>query len=146
MTTMSLWEPIREGLTLREAINRLFEDSVVTPGPAAAPATRQMALDVIESPDQFVVTASLPGCDKEKVEIHFQHDTLTIKAHTEAMPEGDENKRYLLRERFHGQIARSIQLPVAVNADQARAEYKDGTLVLTLPKAESVKARTIKVC
>ena len=58
------------------------------------------------------------------------------------VPEGG---RYLLRERFSGQVARSVTLPIHVNADQAQADYRDGVLLLTLPKADSVKPRTIKL-
>lgn len=143
MTTMSLWEPMREGLSLREAINKLFEDSVVSPG-STAQATRGMVMDVIETADAFVVKASLPGCDKDKVDIGFQGDTLTVKAlmNESSLPEGG---RYLLRERFSGVVARSLTLPTHVNADQAHAEYKEGVLLLTLPKADSVKPRTIKI-
>jgi HSP20 family protein len=142
MNTMSLFEPMREGLTLREAINRLFEDSFVSP--AHVPMVKSMTMDAVETPDAIVVTVSMPGCDKDKCEIHFQNDTLTIKADM-TQPELPEGQRYLLRERFNGQNARSLTLPLAINADKAKAEYKDGILTLTLPKADSVKPRTIKI-
>ena len=143
MMCMNLWEPMREGLSLREAINKLFEDSVVHPGNTVQ-ATRGMVMDVIETAVAFLVRASLPGCDKDKVEISFQGDTLTVKAE---MNEGSlqEGGRYLLRERFSGLVTRSVTLPTQVDADRAHAEYREGILHLTLPKADSVKPRSIKI-
>ena len=143
MMCMNLWEPMREGLSLREAINKLFEDSVVHPGNTVQ-ATRGMVMDVIETADAFLVRASLPGCDKDKVEISFQGDTLTVKAE---MNEGSlqEGGRYLLRERLSGLVTRSVTLPTQVDADRAHAEYREGILHLTLPKADSVKPRSIKI-
>lgn len=154
MNSLNLWEPTREALTLRDAVNRLFEDSIVRPDAL----NRSMPMDVMETGDSFVVKASLPGCTKEQVELHFQKDTLTIKAHLGEMPkqpaEGGEPKqqvvtqdghRYLLRERFSGQITRSLTLPVPIDVEKAHATFKDGVLILTLPKSEAVKPRTIKV-
>ena len=143
MMCMNLWEPMREGLSLREAINKLFEDSVVHPGNTVQ-ATRGMVMDVIETAVAFLVRASLPGCDKDKVEISFQGDTLTVKAE---MNEGSlqEGGRYLLRERLSGLVTRSVTLPTQVDADRAHAEYREGILHLTLPKADSVKPRSIKI-
>jgi len=143
MTGLSVFEPVRDSMTLREAINRLFEDSFVPGGPTATPV-RGMAMDVQETPDAFIIKANLPGADKEKVDIHFQGDTLTLKA-TISNGEASENSRYVLRERFHGQVARSLTLPVPVDADKANANYENGVLVLTLPKSEAVKPRTIKL-
>jgi len=101
-------------------------------------------MDVVETADAFIIRASLPGSNKDQVEIGFQGDTLTVKAHVNeaALPEGG---RYLMRERFSGQVARSLTFPTHVNPDQAIAEYKEGILILTLPKADSVKPRTIKI-
>ncbi|HEY3998552.1 MAG TPA: Hsp20/alpha crystallin family protein [Candidatus Xenobia bacterium] len=147
MNTLSLWEPLREGLTLRDAMNRLFEDSVVRP----ETLTRSLPMDVLETPDTFTVKASLPGCSKEQVELNFQKDTLTIKAHLNPpapKPDNGEvvkNDRYLLRERFSGEVSRSLTLPMPVDVEKAVAKFVDGVLTLTLPKAEALKPRQIKV-
>jgi HSP20 family protein len=153
MNTLSLWEPMRDSMTLRDAVNRLFEDSVVRP----EALHRSLPMDVLETPDHYTIKASLPGCTKDNVELHFQKDTLTIKARlgepTAPKSEGDakpevvvpKTERYLLRERFNGDVSRSLTLPVPIDVDKAHAQYKDGVLILTLPKAEAVKPRTIKV-
>jgi HSP20 family protein len=141
--SLSLWSA-QDGISLRDAMSRLLEDSFIPATSQMAPVSRTMPLDVIENAEGYVVKASLPGCDKEKVEVSFEDDTLSIKAtlEEEALPEGS---RSLLRERWYGQVARSVRLPIAVDPDKAKAEFKNGVLTLTLPKAESVKPRTIKI-
>ena len=145
MQSLNLWEPLREGMTLREAVNRMFEDSYIRP---EFFAPKSMPIDVLENGDAILIQASLPGCTKENVELTFQKDTLTIKA---TITNGTENgkapegHRYLLRERFNGQLTRTVTLSVPVDVEKANATYKDGVLHLTLPKSESVKPRTINV-
>lgn len=142
--TLDVFEPLREGLTLREAVNRLFEDSYVRPETGARPTKRTLPLDVLETTDELVIRASLPGCHREKVEINFQKDTLTIKGVLNGTPE-NEQARWLLRERWTGEVSRTVVLPVPVDADKAKAQFKDGILTLSLPKSEAVKPRTIPV-
>lgn len=141
--TVELFEPLREAMTLREAVNRLFEDSYVRSN-NPAPARRGLPLDVLDAGDHLEVRASLPGSERDQMEINFQKDTLTIKASLNGAP-APEDGRWLLRERFHGDVTRTIVLPVPIDADKAKATYKDGVLLLTLPKSEAVKPRTIPV-
>lgn len=143
--TLDVFEPLREGLTLREAVNRLFEDSYVRPETNARAAKRTLPLDVLDMADELVIRASLPGCHREKVEINFQKDTLTIKGVLNGAPEAGDQGRWLLRERWTGEVSRTVVLPVLVDADKAKANFKDGILTLTLPKSEAVKPRSIPV-
>lgn len=140
--TLDVFEPLREGLTLREAVNRLFEDSYVRP--ETTTRKHSLPLDVRDTGDELVIRASLPGAHKEQVEINFQKDTLTIKGVLNGTPE-EEQGRWLLRERWTGELTRTVVLPVAVDADKAKASFKDGILTLTLPKSEAVKPRSIPV-
>lgn len=142
--TLDVFEPLREGLTLREAVNRLFEDSYVRPETNARTNKRTLPLDVLDAGEELVIRASLPGCHREKVEINFQKDTLTIKGVLNGAPENEQG-RWLLRERWMGEVSRTVVLPVPVDADKAKAAFKDGILTLTLPKSEAVKPRTIPV-
>lgn len=137
---ITLWDATKDQLSLRDAMNRLIEQSFVP----APPNQGGFALDVIETAEDFVVRASLPGCERDKINVSFQDDTLTISAqlNQSAVP---EKSRYLLHERFAGEARRSLTLPVRVDADKAAADYKDGVLTLTLPKSEAVKPRTIKI-
>jgi HSP20 family protein len=139
------WDPFREMISLREAVDRLFRESFVRPGNWLAGAeTPTVALDVHESDNEYVVKASLPGVKPEDTEILAQGNTLTIRGQSKADEEKQESG-YLLRERHYGAFQRSLTLPVPVNADQAEARYENGVLVLTLPKAEQAKPKQITV-
>lgn len=138
---LSIWDPRKDSLSLRDAMSHLLEQSFV---PAAMGPRHGLALDVLESEEEFVVRASLPGADKEKVDVRYEGDTLSIRA--DINPEApQEGWRSLLHERFSGEVSRAVTFPVRVDADRASADYKDGVLTLTLPKSESVKPRAIKI-
>lgn len=138
------WEPIREMMSLREAMNRLFEDSFVRPfGPAAA-GGMQLAVDVIDTKDDVVVKATVPGLKPEDIDISLSGDILTIKGEFKA-EEKKEGANYLRQERRYGAFERTLTLPTMVVADKARAEFENGVVTLTLPKAEEVKPKSIKI-
>ena len=135
---LSVFEPHR-GLSLREAVHRFFDEGVV-----AGERTSFMPVDVIETQEAIVVTATLPGVSKEDIQVNYEKEILTIKA--EVKPVGPpENARVLLRERVQGSYNRTFRLPFAVDSEAAHAEYKDGLLTLTLPKLESARPRQISV-
>ena len=141
------FDPFREVLTLRDAMNRLFEDSFVRPGfgPGAQPgAGYGLALDLEETGEGYTVRASLPGFKPEDVNVQIVGDVLTISAqHNQEQERNDSN--YLLRERRFGSVSRTVTLPQRVQADQAQARFENGELVLTLPKAEELRPRQIKI-
>ena len=137
---LSVWDP-GVGLSLRDAVNRLFEDSFVRPDRLGGLA---MPLDLMETEDALVLTASLPGSSKEHWDINYEKELLTIRAE---IPENGapEGAHYLVKERAYGKVTRTLRLPYPVDAEQASADYSDGLLRLTLPKVESIKPRSIKV-
>jgi HSP20 family protein len=146
MANITRFDPFSEMVTLRQAMDRLFEDSFVNPltlraynGEAPGPA-----LDVHETGDEIVVTAALPGLKAEDVNITITGQTLLIRGEFKA---DDKVKRdqYLYRERRYGSFQRQLQLPVRVQGDAATASFEDGVLTLTIPKAEEVKPRQIEV-
>jgi HSP20 family protein len=150
MSHVSIFRP--SSTNLRHVLNRIFDDSLVGlpsislrgDSRANLPEVRSIPLDIRETHDAYTVSATLPGCDKDAIDIGFAEDVLTIKARVSA-PEIDDTTQWLLRERFSGQVQRSIKLPATIDADKAEASYRDGVLTLTLPKAENQKPRTIKV-
>lgn len=146
MTQLTRWEPFRDLISLREAMDRLFEESVVRPqGAALAPrVTGTLAVDMYETEDDVVVKASVPGVDPENLDISITGDTLTIKGETRAEEEVEE-ENYIYRERRYGAFSRSISIPTPLDADEAEAEFEDGILTLRLPKAEEVKPKAIEV-
>ena len=141
------WDPWGDIVSLREAMNNLLEESFVRPGPAA-PGPGMMsslALDVRETPDKYVVTASVPGVPASDIDISILGDTLRIRGRRQE-PAGDEaGSRWLVRERRFGDFERSFTLPSIVNAERAEADFTDGVLTITLPKAETARPRSIPV-
>jgi HSP20 family protein len=108
------------------------------------PTAWDLALDVVETDEDFVVKASLPGINPEDLEITYNNNLLTIKG--EVKEEKDvEEQRYHLRERRYGSFSRSISLPSSVKADAIEASYEAGVLTLHLPKAEEAKPKRIPV-
>ena len=146
MANLTRFDPLSEMVTLRQAMDRLFEDSFVSPltlraynGEAPAPA-----LDVHETGDEIVVTAALPGLKPEDVDITITGQTLSIRGEFKA-DEKVERDQYLYRERRYGSFHRQLQLPVRVQGDAAAATFENGVLTLTIPKSEEVKPRQIQV-
>jgi HSP20 family protein len=143
--SVTRWDPWGEMLSLREAMNRLLEDSYVRPvGGNAVQSSGNLALDIWQDQDSIEVTAALPGLKPEDVDITIQGDVLLIRAEQKQQTERKQGN-YLVRERRSGSFSRAVQLPVMVDADKANAEFQNGVLHLTLPKAESVKPRSIRV-
>lgn len=146
MTQLTRWEPFRDLISLREAMDRLFEESYVRPGSEmlAARAAGALAVDMYETDEAVVVKTATPGVDPEDIDISITGDTLTIRGETKADEEIEE-ENYICRERRYGAFSRSLTIPVAVEADKAEAEFEDGVLTLRLPKAEEVKPKAIEV-
>jgi HSP20 family protein len=142
---IEVWDPFREAVSLRDAVNSLLLDSFVRPSGAPAGNGRGvLPIDVAENENEFVIKASLPGVKPEDVQITVHGDTLTIRGETRA----DEEKKgghWHVRERRFGQFQRSLSLATPVDADRAQAQYEHGVLTLTLPKAEQAKPHQIKV-
>jgi HSP20 family protein len=138
------WDPFREAVTLREAMDRLFEDSFVPAGrrESAAEPTFRLPLDAYVTQNEIVVTANVPGVKPEDVEITLEGDTLTIKGER---PGPIENVDYVMRERPFGKFQRTLNINIPVDADKAEARYEHGLLTLVIPKAEAVKPKTIAV-
>jgi HSP20 family protein len=137
------WDPFREAVTLREAMDRLFEDSGFRPAAGwAKRAILRLPLDAYVTPDEIVVLANMPGVKPEAVEITLEGDTLTVKAER---PAPIENVEYVMQERPYGTFIRTLSINVPVDSDKAEAHFENGLLMLTIPKAEAVKPRTIQI-
>jgi len=103
------------------------------------------ALDVVERNGDFVVKAELPGVKKEDIDVSVENGVLTITAESKSEHEEKEGDRVIRQERRYGRYVRSLRLGKAVDEKQVKANYKDGVLELTLPKAEEVKPKKISV-
>ena len=139
------WDPFREAISLRDAMNSLFQESFVRPSGLAAQDGRQvLPLDVSESEDGFVVKASLPGVKPEDVQVTVRGDTLTIRGDATAEEE-KQGERWHVRERRFGTFQRSVMLGEPVDAAKAESSYEHGVLTLRLPKSEAAKPQQIKI-
>jgi len=140
------WDPFREAVSLRDAMNSLLQESFVRPGGAGAQngGYSTLPLDIRETDHEFIVQAALPGVKPDDVQITVHGGTLTIRGESKAEEE-KKGDQWHLRERRFGAFQRSVSLATPVDPDKAQARYEHGVLNLTLPKAESAKPRQIKV-
>ena len=144
---MTLMRPrmFSEVPTLREAIDRLFDESLVSPRQwFATDRVDRPAIDAYSTPEAFVVKAAMPGIKPEEIHTTVSGDVLTVEGKYREESKHEE-QGYLYRELSRGELRRSISLPAGLKTDAAEAAYADGILTLTIPKAEASKPREIKV-
>lgn len=140
---LTRWDPFREMVAMRRAVDRLMENSLGDQSDWAK-AEWALALDVIEHDNEFLVKASLPGVKPEDLEITFDKGVLTLRGELRDESEKEQGQ-YHMRERRYGTFIRSVSLPTTVKADDINANYQDGVLTLHLPKAEEVKPKRIAI-
>jgi len=135
---------MREMMTLREAMDRLFDDAYTQPITNRSGFSAVPAIDLYQTEDEVVVKASLPGLKADDVHISVTNGVISLSG--EFKQEEDTGKStYHIREYRQGAFERSFTLPVEVEPDKAKADFKDGILTITLPKAEAVKPHTINI-
>jgi HSP20 family protein len=152
MASIVRWTPFEEMVSLREAMNRLFDESSVRPYRSRADgdngvAMARLPIDMYETAEQLVLKARLPGINPEDVDITMEDGDLIIKADLRSDAALDEAKdwNWYRHELYHGNVGRRISLPTLVQSDKIEATFRNGELTLVLPKAEEVKPRSIQV-
>jgi len=120
----------------QDSVNRLMSDSGVRPW--------SPPVDIVESEDDLVLKADIPGIDMKDIDIRMENSTLTIKGERTVAPQNNGNGFHRL-ERAYGTFARSFSLPESVDPEKIKADYKNGVLTITMPKKEVAKPRSIKV-
>lgn len=140
MANITRYNPFNEVVSLREAMDRLFEDSFIS---SRGIGTRGVAANLFETPEGFTLQIPMPGVNADDVEITVQQDTLSLKWQTKVeVPQGATVHWNGIQS---GQFQQTFTLPAPINAERVEAHYAEGILTLTLPKAEHAKARTVKV-
>lgn len=136
--------------TLQQEMNQLFDrffDRSFGLAPFGSEEERFSfipSVDVVETDDAVRVSAELPGLDQKDIELSLDRDLLVIRG--EKRSETEEKGRNSYRaERRYGAFSRSVRLPTEVKADKAEAAFKNGVLTVTLPKAETTRAKRITV-
>ena len=141
------FSPLRDFMSVRDAMDRMFEDRWVSPGnwlTWSSAGTNYLPLDIYESADDIVVRAVVPGVRADGIDIQFQGGVLTLRAKSEEQ-EIPEGSTWLVHEVTPGELIRQVTLPRAVDADAAQTSFENGVLTLTLPKTADAKPKQIKV-
>jgi HSP20 family protein len=140
------YDPFRDLRSLQEEVNRVFStnlnrafgDEGIGRG-AWAPS-----VDIYENKDQIVLEAELPGMKREDFDLSIENNVITLRGERR-FEKTDDNDNYHRVERSYGSFTRSFTLPQTVNAEDAKAEYSNGVLRVTLPKREEAKSRRIEI-
>ena len=141
-------DPWKDFGSLQERINRMFDDTIrtlyPTDGEELEKGTWAPAVDIYETNDSFVVSADLPGLNKDEIQIDLKDNTLTLKGEKK-FEEKVSKDNYIRVERAYGSFVRSFTLPQNVDPEKIKAKYKEGILEMTIPKKEEAKPKQIKV-
>ena len=132
------WDPLRDLLALHEQIGQL----VGTDAPGWTPP-----VDLYETATEFVLTAELPGLSRDQIEIHAEDNRIVIRGARASGPSGNDLpcEQYHRVERGHGRFSRAFLLPEPIDVDAVKADFKDGLLTLTMPKAGGRGTRRVDV-
>ena len=146
MSNLTRWEPMGDMVTLRDAMDRLFDDAFTRPWSLTngGRGLGTPAVDMYQTDNDVVVNMAVPGIEPEDVQISVTGDTLTVKGEVKENTDNKE-KAYHIREQRWGSFERVLTLPTDVKSEKATAEFENGVLTITLPKAEEVKPKTITV-
>jgi len=140
------WEPVRELNTIQSEMNRLFNSFFESPSTANGTSLRRWIppMDLVETDDDFVLRADLPGLTEADVNIELEDSVLTVSGERKA--EHEERKEgYYRVERSSGTFSRSLTLPEGVNPDAVKASFDRGVLEVRVPKPEAKKPRKVAI-
>jgi HSP20 family protein len=141
------WDPFRDLLSLQERMNKLFEESLLQTGKERQDisiAGWSPAMDVMESDEEIVLKAELPGIELKDVEVLIKDNILTLRGERKFEKE-EEKENYHRIERSYGAFQRSFTLPSTVEQEKVKAKMKDGVLEVRLPKAKGEKSKKIEI-
>jgi HSP20 family protein len=137
------WDPFRDLSVLQDRINRVFNEQTSRMENEGTGRTWAPVVDILETENDLVVRAELPGMNREDIDIEVTAESLTVRGERK-FTEGDKEK-HIRVERPYGPFARSFTIGVPVQPDKVRATYHDGILEVMIPKAEEVKPKKIQI-
>ena len=146
MMNLVRWNPWREMSTLQHRINHLFNEPFYRGGDEdeLCMGIWHPAVDMFDDDDKIVIKAELPGMDKKDISVDIEDRVLTLSGERNYDNEVEE-ENYYRRERATGRFKRSFHLPADVDADQIKADFKDGVLKVEIPKPDEQKPKKITV-
>jgi HSP20 family protein len=137
-------EPLTSIMSLRQAMNRLLEDSVIGPK-SLIPFHRLVPIDLRETKSAYVIEASVPGIKPPEIQVTAKENVLTIRAARKQEEETEKEDQYKRRETYEGEMTRSIALPGPVDTSKVSAVYEHGVLTVTIPKTPEIKPAEITI-
>ncbi len=149
-TALTRYHALSDGLSrevgeIRTQMNRLFDQFFgYSPTFGMADQTWAPAVDMLETRDELMVAVDLPGLNEKDINLSITGDTLVIQGERRE-PDSHEQATPYRRERWYGRFQRSFSLPMPVQTDRVKARYRVGVLTVSLPKAEEIRPREIKI-
>lgn len=144
--TITRWNPINDLMTLQREMNRVFNG--IAPKTARdedyESAVWSPMVDIVEDADKYVLSFDIPGVSREDIKMNFAENTLKISGERKSVEESKDATCHRV-ERVFGKFYRSFNFPTMVSAEKISANYKDGVLHVTVPKAEEVKPKEIQI-
>jgi len=139
-------DPWRDFASFRDSVNRLFDETVGKhlPLPVSSWMEWKPSIDVVDEGEKFVVKADLPGYSSDDLEIKLTEDSVTIRGKLKE-EKGYQDSCYQVRERSLGSFSRTIPFSLQLKPEEARASFKNGVLILDLPKADVPKGHTLDI-
>jgi HSP20 family protein len=142
------WEPVRELNSLQQEMNRLFSSFFDTPtagGNGGSYARRWIpAMDLVETDDEYVLTADLPGLGQEDINLEFEDNVLTLSGERNAA-HSERKEGYYRLERASGSFSRALTLPEGVDPEAVKATFDKGVLEVRIPKPEQRKPKKVAI-
>ena len=139
MSQVIRWSPVSDLMSLHSAMDRLFGDAF-----GVAAGEGYLPLDIYQTDKEWVIRAAIPGVDPNAVEVTVDGGQITIKGEIKAPADG-RPEQFWLREIFTGKVSRQVTLPEDALGEQARAQFANGLLILTVPKAQPAKPKSVKI-
>lgn len=141
------WDPFRDIVTLRDRMDRLFDDSLarIRGGEEEFGVSGWApSVDIYETPENLVIKVEVPGVEKEDITVEVKDDNLCLKGERKFEKDVKE-ENYHRMERSYGAFKRIFSLPTTVDKEKVTASFKNGVLEITLPKIRKEKPKQIKV-
>ncbi|MBS3818208.1 Hsp20/alpha crystallin family protein [bacterium] len=140
------WDPFRDLMTLKDRMDRIFEDTFRTQGEEKElmPSTWSPSVDIFEDESNVVLSIELPGIEEKNIDVNIEDNALTVKGERNIEKE-DKKENYHRIERAYGSFYRSFSIPNYVDVDKIEAQHENGVLKITMPKKAESKPRKVKV-
>jgi HSP20 family protein len=143
MNKIGRFDPIRDMITMRRAMDRMLDDAFARGTETRGTGAWMLPMDAFITEDAIIIQADVPGITADELDITLEGDTLTIRG--EIKRQEQDKKQYIMLERPIGKFERTLNINTPIDHDKVEAAFENGVLTLTLPKAEAVKPRQITV-